>query len=121
MHARWTGSEWVVSEIGASGARLYSSEIWSNGALSFDPDTTDIITRSVQVGSAWEWQDWRTSDNGATWAKFADLTSGSAAGVKAMTPIKITGGNQRLARAVKIGPITNWDNFNMAINIAGRG
>lgn len=120
MFSRWNGSAWVPTEIGASGARLYSSEIWSDGALSFDGLGVDCVLRSVQVGSAWEIQDWRTTDNGATWSKFADITSGSAAGQKAVTPLKVTNADFRVSRAWKFGPINNWNDFNMALWLMGR-
>jgi hypothetical protein len=118
--SRWTGSAWTSTEIGAAGARLYSTEIWSDGALSFDGLGVDCVLRSVQVGSAWELQDWRTTDNGATWTKYADITSGSASGQKAVTPLKVTDADGRVSRAWKFGTISNWNNFSLALYLMGK-
>ncbi len=120
MFARWTGSAWTATEIGASGQRLYSTEIWSDGALSFDGLGVDCIVRGVWVGSAVEGQDWRTSNNGATWTKFSDLTSGSSAGQKFVTPLKVTNADTRVSRAWKRGTISDWTNFALSIYLMGK-
>lgn len=121
MYARWTGSAWSATEIGAAGQRLYSSEIWSDAALCFDATSTEIVIRGVWVGSAVEGQDWRSADNGATWSKYADITTGSAAGVKFYSPVTVKGGDTIISRAAKRGPITNWSAFSSAVYIMGKG
>jgi hypothetical protein len=118
--SRWTGSAWSSTEIGAAGARLYSGEVWSDGALCFDLQDPDTVYRSVQVGSAWELQQWETTDSGATWAKTFDISTGSGTGVKAVTPRGVVGGDGRVGVVWKKGTISNWDNFSLAVWLAGR-
>jgi hypothetical protein len=81
MHGRWTGSAWVTSEITAGGGYLYAAEEFYSGGLCFDANDTTRVYLSKYVTDTWEIQEWRTGDDGATWALFRDITAASGAGV----------------------------------------
>lgn len=79
MFARWTGSAWTTPvQICAAGSYLYLAEAWYSGGLCFDSADATRVFVSVQVSGQWEIQEYATSDNGATWAKLRDITTGSA-------------------------------------------
>lgn len=81
MHGRWTGSAWSISEITDAGPPLYAAETYYTGGIDFDSRNPNIVYLSKYVTNTWEIQEWRTADNGATWAKFRDITTGSGSGV----------------------------------------
>lgn len=81
MYSRWTGAEWTEVEICADGAGLYTVEPYYHGGLCFDAHDADVIYLSAPISGVREIQQWRTNDNGATWSKVRDITSGTSSGV----------------------------------------
>lgn len=81
MHGRWNGSAWVISEITDAGPPLYAAEENYTGGIDFDSRNPNIVYLSKYVTDTWEIQEWRSADNGATWAKHRDITTASGAGV----------------------------------------
>lgn len=77
MHWRWSGSAWIESEITPDGAGLYSPEVFYAGGICFDSLDCSKIYLSKPVSGVREIQAWRSNDNGMTWGKQADITSGS--------------------------------------------
>lgn len=87
VHGRWNGSAWVCTTITTAGPGLYTGNDFYSGGMCFDAHDATKVYLSKKVGSSWELQEWRTTDNGATWAKYRDITSGSASGVKNCRPM----------------------------------
>jgi hypothetical protein len=83
-YARWTGSAWVSTFITMDGPGLYIPEIYYAGGLCFDARDPDTIYLSAPISGVRQIQEWSTSDNGASWSKVQDITSGGTAG----TPLK---------------------------------
>ena len=77
MHWRWTGATWIESEITPDGAGLYSPEVYYAGGLCFDSLNCTKVYLSKPVSGVREIQLWQTSDNGASWGKTVDITTGS--------------------------------------------
>lgn len=85
MFSRWTGSAWTAPvEITTAGTYLYSGEPYYSGGIGFDGRDPNTVYLSKQVGSAWEVQAWKTTDDGATWALSTHVTTDS--GVKNCRP-----------------------------------
>lgn len=81
-YRRWDGAAWAtpVDITGANtGTALYAAEAYYSGGVCFDPDDLTSIFLCQRVSGVFELQRWTTADNGATWSKAEDLTSGSAA------------------------------------------
>ena len=91
IHGRWNGSTWINTTITTAGPMLYAGNDFYSGGLCFDATDATRVYLSKKVGSAWEMQEWRTTDNGLTWAKHRDITSGSAPGVKNCRPMSPRG------------------------------
>ena len=87
VHGRWTGAAWVFHTITTAGPGLYAGNDFYSGGMCFDSQDATKVYLSKKVGAAWELQEWRTPDNGATWAKYRDITSGSASGFKNCRPM----------------------------------
>lgn len=119
MFGRWTGSAWVISEIGPSGPRLYSTEQWSNPGISFDPRNPNRVVRSLWVGAAAECQLWQTNDDGATWAKVRDITSGSAPGHHNVGAVRAINPSSAVSFGFMSGPIADWRDFDFALHLGG--
>lgn len=78
-HARWTGSAWVHSQVCDEGPSWVPSpsESYAGAAQFCRADINELATCvSTGVGKK-EVQIWRTTDNGATWAKSVDVTVNS--------------------------------------------
>lgn len=86
-HARWTGSEWVNSYITTDGPGLYIPEIYYAGGLCFDRIDPSKIFLSAPISGVRQIQEWSTPDNGATWSKLRDITSGGVASNQRLRPI----------------------------------
>lgn len=77
--ARWDGDSWEISavtnftKIGENGEHRFHM---STEPLYVDTDTYDLFL-TAPVSGHFEVQQWRTTNNGATWAKIADITSGT--------------------------------------------
>lgn len=76
MFARWTGSEWTTPvEIAPGGQRLYLTQVSYSGGMCFDSADARRVYLATPVNNVLEIQEWRTSDYGATWKKFRDVTT----------------------------------------------
>lgn len=119
MFSRWTGSAWTTPvEICAAGTYLYAAEAYYSGGLCFDGNDPTRVFVSVQDGSAWEVQEYRTDDDGATWSKYRDITSGSGS-VKNCRPWSPRGHDNKLAVLWWRGTYTTYTNYSTAIWGAG--
>jgi len=79
MFTRFNGTSWTaaVQIVAMGGGIAPVNEPFYSGLMSFDGNDTNRVYVSVKVGSYHEIQQWETTDNGATWNKTADITSGS--------------------------------------------
>lgn len=81
MYSRWTGSAWTTPvEITTGGGYLYLAEAYYSRGLCFDAIDPDHVYLSRPESGVGELQEWHTTDNGATWNKIRDITTGTAAG-----------------------------------------
>jgi len=118
MFSRWTGSAWTTPvQICAAGTHLYSPEVYYSGGMCFDGNSVNKVYVSVQVGSYWELQEYQTTDNGATWSKQRDITSGSS--VRNCRPWSPRGHDVKLAVLWWRGTYTTYTNYSTAIWGAG--
>jgi hypothetical protein len=86
-YARWTGSEWVDSEITSGGSyitRGNRSKIYSGG-VSLDGEEPGVCYVSVGDHGGSKLQRWETDDAGETWS-FADLTDEALQNVRPVVP-----------------------------------
>lgn len=119
-HARWNGSAWSSAKICNDGAGLYAPEVYYHGGMCFDSmDPTKVYLSAPETGVR-QIQEWRTTDSGATWAKFRSITSGGTAG----TPLKGRPYSPRnhgseVALMWWEGTYTTFTNYNTAVKAAG--
>ncbi len=83
-YARWTGEEWIDSEIVASGGwfpntpeGVVEPEPHYSGGVVLDHGDPSVVYLSRPVGRVFEIERWRTRDGGDTWRTHA-VTAGSA-------------------------------------------
>jgi hypothetical protein len=118
MFSRWTGSAWTTPvEIVAGGSYLYAVEAYYSGGMCFDGADPDRVYASVQVSGQWEIQEYRTTDDGATWSKVRDITQGSS--VKNCRPWSPRGHDGKLKVLWWRGTYTTFTNYSTAIWGAG--
>lgn len=94
MFSRWTGSAWTTPvEVCAGGHPLYATEWDYCAGVAFDGYDSNRVYPSVGLSSSgpWEMQTYDSGDNGATWAKVRDITTGSASNVANARPIRVEG------------------------------
>lgn len=103
MHARWTGSEWVVTEVASVGGYLYAAEPQSDAQACFDAMNLNIVYLAKTIGAKKVLQEWRTSNNGASWSWYMDITAGL---VDAFTPSSPRNHGSRLRVVWNDGTIT---------------
>lgn len=90
--ARWNGSAWTTPvQIAVAGNPLYVAETYYSGGASFDGNDPNIAYLSVESSGTWEIQEWRSADDGATWSKHTDITSGSGSTFKRARPYSPNG------------------------------
>jgi hypothetical protein len=119
-HSRWTGSAWVNHKITDDGAGLYPGEQYYHGGLAFDQQDASKIFLSAPISGVRQIQEWSTSDNGATWAKSRDITTGGSANnpLKAR-PIGVTGGDGRIRLVWWQGTYTSYVNYSTSMRASG--
>lgn len=119
-HSRWTGSAWVAHKVTDDGAGLYAGEEFYHGGLRFHQGDVTRIYLSAPISGVRQIQEWRTSDNGATWSKHRDITTGGTAGnpLKAR-PIGVKGGDGRVNVLWWQGTYTTFVNYLTSIRAAG--
>lgn len=82
MFARWTGSAWTTPvEITSAGQYLYAAEAFYSPGICFDSADVNTVYLSKPDPVAREIQVWKTTDNGAAWAKTKNITYGSPDGM----------------------------------------
>lgn len=113
-HARWTGSAWTTHKITDDGAGLYSPEVYYHGGLCFDSTNADRVFLSSPVSGKRQIQEWRTSDSGATWAKFRDITTDSASGQR-LRPFSPIDHDSRLSVIWFEGTYTTFTSYSTAL------
>lgn len=122
MYSRLVSGVWTHTQIGSTaGQRLYSGEVWSTGALCFAPGDTARVYRSVmKTGFVWGPEEWRTSDDGATWSKHRDVWAVGTNPDDTVTPIAPYRGGSVLEMLAMRGDIRFWNDFDLAVWAAGR-
>lgn len=117
MHWRWNGSAWVETEILADGTGLYSPEIYYAGGICFDSLDSSRVYLSAPVNGIREIQEWRTLDNGSTWAKVRNITGNTASGVLNARPYSPRSHANDLAVLFWSGTYTTFTNY--STNVRG--
>lgn len=118
MFARWTGSAWTTAvEIAAGGGYLYSGEPHYAGGIAFDRIDPNIVylSRDTVSTGTFEIEQWSTDDNGATWSKDADITSGSPAGTKNARPYSPIDADSNARLLYWRGTYTSFTNYDTAL------
>lgn len=112
MFRRWTGSAWSSAvEITALGGYVYAGEISYTGGACFDGSDINKVYLGKQVSGVYELQEWSTSDNGATWSKTSDITSGSTAGYVNIRPFSPRGHNGKIAVLYSGGAYASYTSY----------
>lgn len=115
--SRWDGSAWTTpTEVCAGGTYLYSGELYYSGGMCFDGNNRNVVYVSRQVSGQWEIQEYRTADNGATWALARSITSGSS--VKNCRPYSPEGHDDRLGVLWWSGTYSTYTSYNTSIRSA---
>ena len=116
MFSRWNGSAWTTPvEILTLGPGVYNPENYYTGNSCFDGNDTDKIYVGVHNGTTWEMQEWTTSDNGATWSKSRDITTGSASTLLNRNPYSPIGHDGHFACLWCSGSYSSFTSYNMDI------
>lgn len=111
--SRWTGTSWTAAvEIAVGGAYLYAAEANYSGGLCFDSLDTNIVFLSTPVSGVREIQEWTTTDNGATWSKRRDITTGTSAGVINARPYSPRNRSSKLAVIYWTGTYSTFNSYN---------
>lgn len=119
-HAKWTGSAWQNNKITDDGPGLYSPEVYYHGGLAFDRQDSSRVYLSAPISGVRQVQEWRTADDGATWAQHRVLTSGGTAGAPLRArPIGVVGGDGRIRLAWWEGTYTTYNSYNTQIKGSG--
>lgn len=119
-HSRWTGSTWSNAKITDDGAGLYTPEVYYHGGLAFDRQNVDRVYLSAPISGVRQIQEWRTTDNGATWSQQRVITSGGSAGNPLRArPIGVVGGDGRVRVAWWEGRYTTFEDYDTSIKASG--
>jgi hypothetical protein len=117
MFSRWNGSAWTAPvEILTLGPGVYNPENYYTGNSCFDGNDVSKIYVGVYVSSTWEMQEWTTADNGATWSKSRDITTGSASTLLNRNPYSPIGHDGHFACLWCSGSYGSFTSFNMDIH-----
>lgn len=121
MFSRWDGSAWTtgVDIEGASvGTSLYSGEAYYTGGACFDGNDINVVYLSTEVNTGvYELQKWRTTDNGATWSKVRDLSTGTS-GQDNIRPVSPVGHSANDAVYWMLTTYTAYDNWSGKLRFA---
>lgn len=118
-HARWNGSAWSTAKITDDGGGLYSGEQFYHGGLCFDAANPAHVYLSAPIGGVRQIQEWRTTDNGATWSRYRNITTGGSAGNPLRArPISPKGHNSELPVLWWQGTYTSFTNYATSIQAA---
>lgn len=112
MFARWTGSAWTTPvQIAAGGAAMYSGEPNYGHGLCWINDNAAAL--AIESGGKSDLERWETSDNGATWAKASDITSGTTSPTKNFRPFMPWGSTDAIL--APRGSYSSFTNYNTDI------
>lgn len=118
-HARWNGSTWSTAKITDDGAGLYAGEQYYHGGLCFDAQNPAHVYLSAPIGGVRQIQEWRTTDNGATWARYRNVTTGGSAGNPLRArPISPKGHNGEVPVLWWQGTYTSYTDYATSIQAA---
>lgn len=118
MVSRFVGGAWLSPvEITANGGRI-DQQTWSDAQAVFDQRDSRTVYLGRKVGANHELQAWRTADDGATWAKVADITSTS--GEQNFSPCSPVNHDNRASVLWLSGAQTDFTNFNTDVSFSGR-
>jgi hypothetical protein len=119
-HSRWTGSAWVAHKITDDGAGLYAAEQYYHGGLRFHQGDVTKVYLSAPVSGVRQVQEWRTTDSGATWTQYRQITSGGTAGTPLKArPIGVKGGDGRVLLLWWQGTYTSFISYSTSVRAAG--
>lgn len=118
MFSKWDGVAWSNIEITPNGGVTDTQE-YSDGKACFDGNNPNIVYLCSSVGAAnSELQAWWTPDDGATWAKVADITKNS--GKQQSTPRSPRGHDGHAAVLCYSGAVSHYASYNTDIIFSGR-
>jgi len=86
--ARWDGTQWIDRTLihNAGTTIALSGETHYSGGLALDPTNPNIVYLSRQDAQGnWDLEQWKTSDNGLTWATLK-VAEGNGAGLENIRP-----------------------------------
>lgn len=89
--SRWNGSSWINGTVdittGGQGTNhgtssnpdyLYSGEPFYSGGISLNPaNPSEVLISTKNASAGWDIQQWTTANNGTSWSKAVDVTSGN--------------------------------------------
>jgi hypothetical protein len=112
MFRKWTGSAWSTAvQVCALGGYVYSGELSYTGVGCFDGSNINKIYACVEVSGVYEAQVFDSADDGASWSKTADITSGSDTGAPNLRPFSPKGHDGSCALLWVSGSYTSWTSF----------
>jgi hypothetical protein len=82
-YSRWTGSAWVNTKICDGGQGFSGFPWWYHRAHCFDANDTDRVYVCRTASSVDYVEEYRTTDNGATWSLHRTIRDSSVAGTRA--------------------------------------
>jgi len=119
MFWRWNGSSWDETEVTSAGTSLYAAEVYYTGGICFDAADPFKLYVSKEVSGIYELQVWASSDNGASWSKSEDITTGSA--VDQARPFSPRGHNGEVPVLWWTGEYTSYTDYDTAIHAVIQG
>ena len=115
-HSRWTGSAWTAHKVTDDGAGLYSPEVYYHGGLRFHDGDTTRVYLSAPIAGVRQIQEWRTDDDGETWAQYRVITSGGSSGDPLkLRPVCVRNGDGRINVMWSEGAYTTYVDFETSI------
>lgn len=117
MFSRWNGAAWTTPvEITPTGGYLYASQPHSDGQSCFDSNDLSRVYLSKKTTGKKILEEWRTSDNGLTWAFHAALSDGV---LDAFTPSSPVGHNGKMRVVWNDGTMTTYTSGGWSVAMKG--
>jgi hypothetical protein len=111
------GTDFNVTD---DGGGLYAGEQYYHGGLRFHHGDVTRVYLSAPVSGVRQIQEWRTSNNGAAWSSFRQITTGGTAGTPLkFRPVGVKGGDGRINLLWCQGTYTSFTNYSTALHAAG--
>lgn len=108
-YARWTGTEWITSQICSAGGSLYSGQPYYSGGACIDKSDVSIIYCSVEENGSWNLYKYSTSNNGLNWVNTSKIAS------SAIRPVVSINANANLPVLWMNGTYTTYEDYNTNI------